>query len=87
MAALIESYGGREKAIDLGRTGSTPVPGQARNKLRNSNFLRRNLEMSRIATVAAAQMGPIEKDEPRQSTVARMISMMRQAKTNQEGRI
>ena len=23
MAALIESYGGREKAIDLGRTGST----------------------------------------------------------------
>ena len=36
--------------------------------------------MSRIATVAAAQMGPIEKDEPRQSTVARMISMMRQAK-------
>lgn len=27
MAALIESYGGREKAIDLGRTGSTPVPG------------------------------------------------------------
>ena len=36
--------------------------------------------MSRIATVAAAQMGPIENDEPRQSTVARMISMMRQAK-------
>ena len=36
--------------------------------------------MSRIATVAAAQMGPIEKDEPRQSTVARMISMMRRAK-------
>ena len=33
--------------------------------------------MSRIATVAAAQMGPIDKDEPRQSTVARMISMMR----------
>lgn len=29
MAALIESYGGREKATDLGRTGSTPVPGQA----------------------------------------------------------
>ena len=36
--------------------------------------------MSRTAVVAAAQMGPIEKDEPRQSTVARMISMMRQAK-------
>ena len=36
--------------------------------------------MSRIATVAAAQMGPVEKDESRQSTVARMISMMRQAK-------
>ena len=29
MAALIESFGGREKAMDLGRTGSTPVPGQA----------------------------------------------------------
>ena len=29
MAALIEIYGGREKAIDLGRTGSTPAPGQA----------------------------------------------------------
>ena len=36
--------------------------------------------MSRIATVAAGQMGPIEKEEPRQSTVARMISMMRHAK-------
>ncbi|MEC7536971.1 MAG: sulfatase, partial [Pseudomonadota bacterium] len=29
MAALVEGYGGREKAIDLGRSGSTPVPGQA----------------------------------------------------------
>lgn len=28
-AALIERYGGREKAIDLGRSGATPVPGQA----------------------------------------------------------
>jgi predicted amidohydrolase len=36
--------------------------------------------MSRTAVVAAAQMGPIERDEPRQSTVARMVSMMRQAK-------
>ena len=26
MAALIESYGGRERAMELGRTGSTPVP-------------------------------------------------------------
>ena len=39
--------------------------------------------MSRIATVAAAQMGPIEKDEPRQSTIARMISMMRQARKSE----
>lgn len=29
MAALIENYGGREKAIDLGRSGSTPVPGRS----------------------------------------------------------
>ena len=36
--------------------------------------------MSRIATVAAAQMGPIEKDESRKSTVSRMIELMRQAK-------
>jgi choline-sulfatase len=28
LAALIESYGGREAAIDLGRSGATPVPGQ-----------------------------------------------------------
>ena len=36
--------------------------------------------MARSAPGAAGQMGPIVKDEPRQSTVARMISMMRQAK-------
>jgi choline-sulfatase len=28
LAALIENYGGREAAIDLGRSGATPVPGQ-----------------------------------------------------------
>jgi hypothetical protein len=28
LAALIESYGGRETTMDLGRSGATPVPGQ-----------------------------------------------------------
>ncbi len=36
--------------------------------------------MTRRLTVAAAQMGPIARDEPRQSTVARMCEMMREAK-------
>ncbi len=36
--------------------------------------------MSRILMVAAAQMGPVARDEPRSSTVARMIGLMRQAK-------
>jgi predicted amidohydrolase len=36
--------------------------------------------MARILTVAAAQMGPIEKDESRQSAVARMVDLMRKAK-------
>jgi len=36
--------------------------------------------MSRILTVAAAQMGPIARDEPRQSTVARLSAMMREAR-------
>ena len=35
---------------------------------------------SRIMTVAAAQMGPIARDESRQAVVARLIDMLRQAK-------
>jgi predicted amidohydrolase len=35
--------------------------------------------MSRKFSVAGAQLGPIAKDEPRSSAVARMIDMMRQA--------
>ncbi|WP_439572698.1 N-carbamoyl-D-amino-acid hydrolase [Phreatobacter sp.] len=36
--------------------------------------------MARIVTVAAAQLGPIQKAEGRQSVVARMISLMEQAR-------
>ena len=36
--------------------------------------------MSRILTVAAAQLGPIQRDESRASAVRRMIALMRQAK-------
>jgi predicted amidohydrolase len=36
--------------------------------------------MTRILTVAAAQLGPIQRDESRASAVARMIELMRQAK-------
>jgi predicted amidohydrolase len=35
--------------------------------------------MSRKLTVAAAQLGPIARDEPRQSAVARMLELMREA--------
>lgn len=35
--------------------------------------------MSRQYTVAAAQLGPIARDEPRASAVARMVTMMREA--------
>jgi len=35
--------------------------------------------MSRLLTVAAAQLGPIEKSEPRESAVARLCAMMREA--------
>ena len=34
----------------------------------------------RILTVAAAQMGPIQKAEPRQAVVARMLALMDEAK-------
>ncbi len=37
--------------------------------------------MPRYLTVAAAQMGPISRSEPRASAVRRMIDMMRQAKS------
>jgi predicted amidohydrolase len=36
--------------------------------------------MSRILTVGAAQLGPIQRDQSRASAVARMIALMRQAK-------
>lgn len=36
--------------------------------------------MSRILTVAAAQLGPIQKSETRQQVVARMVALMEQAK-------
>ena len=35
--------------------------------------------MTRIVNIAAAQLGPIARDEPRQSAVARMVELMRQA--------
>ena len=35
--------------------------------------------MTRLVTVAAAQLGPIARDEPRQSAVARMMALMREA--------
>lgn len=36
--------------------------------------------MSRILTLAAAQMGPIARDEPRKHAVARLLDMLREAK-------
>jgi predicted amidohydrolase len=35
--------------------------------------------MSRVITVAAGQLGPISRDEPRESAVQRLISLLRQA--------
>ena len=35
--------------------------------------------MTRMVNIAAAQLGPIARDEPRQSAVARMVELMRQA--------
>jgi len=37
--------------------------------------------VTRSLTVAAAQMGPIARDEPRASAVARMVELMREAKS------
>ncbi len=37
--------------------------------------------MARIVTVAAAQLGPIQKAENRASVIARMIKLMEEAKT------
>src|SRR5262245_66378224 len=36
--------------------------------------------MSRLVTVAAAQLGPIQKADSRQAVVARMLDLMEQAK-------
>lgn len=41
--------------------------------------------MARIVTVAAAQLGPIQKAEGRQSVVARMIALMEEAKARGAG--
>ena len=38
--------------------------------------------MTRIVTIAAAQLGPIQRDEPRSSAVARMMALMREAKAH-----
>ena len=37
--------------------------------------------MKRVLTVAAAQLGPIARDEPRESAVARMVALMEEAHT------
>ncbi len=36
--------------------------------------------MSRILTVAAAQLGPIQRAEPRAAVVERMVSLVERAK-------
>ncbi len=41
--------------------------------------------MSRIVTVAAAQLGPIQKAETREQVVARMIALMDEAKAEGRG--
>lgn len=41
--------------------------------------------MPRILTLAAAQLGPIARDEPRSSAVARMLALMRKAKAQGAG--
>ncbi len=41
--------------------------------------------MSRIVTVAAAQLGPIARDESRRSAVRRMVALMREAKDRGAG--
>jgi len=41
--------------------------------------------VTRSLTVAAAQMGPIALDEPRTSAIARMLEMMREAKSSGAG--
>jgi predicted amidohydrolase len=41
--------------------------------------------MSRILTVAAAQLGPIARDEPREAAVARLSAMLREAKAKGAG--
>ena len=38
--------------------------------------------MSRVLTVAAAQLGPIARNESRASAVRRMIALMREAKAS-----
>lgn len=38
--------------------------------------------MTRIIVVGAAQLGPVQKDDSRESVVQRMITLLRQAKTN-----
>ena len=43
--------------------------------------------MTRILTVAAAQLGPIQRDESRASAVARMVELMRQAKSHGADRL
>jgi N-carbamoyl-D-amino-acid hydrolase len=41
--------------------------------------------MSRILTVAAAQLGPIARDEPRESAVVRLCGLLREAKAQGAG--
>jgi len=41
--------------------------------------------MSRMLTVAAAQLGPIDRDEPRASAVARLLALMEEAKAHGAG--
>ena len=45
----------------------------------------RRQKMARHLIIAAAQMGPIARDEPRSSAVARMLALMREAKAGGAG--
>ena len=63
-------------AHPLGRRGPRLRAGERR--LRRP-MVGRGQGMSRIVTVAAAQLGPIARDEPRPSVVQRMIRLMREA--------
>src|SRR5689334_20928356 len=85
--SVVGSMKGAKSAVGTRIAPRHPWSPSARRRVRShfdairlqSAFQQRKLPMTRIITVAAAQMGPIQRADSRKAVIGRLLALLRQA--------